>query len=268
MIPTLHSVPIESIKVLPQARKAFSAEAIDALAKSISQVGLLQPLLCSLEGNEFCLIDGGRRLRACLQAGLKDVPVLVAHDRPSAIDALTQQLTCNLQREDLSVLEQAGAIRQLMDQGGMTAEQVAKRLGRSPATISRTLSVLKLPEQLRAQVASGHIPADTAYALARVEDPARQAALAAEVTGGKLTRDALNRKLKRVSRAAARQATGPSRVTALLGGGRSLSLSGAGLSIDSLIETLEQLLTRAKKSKSQGLSLSTFVRTLRDQAAC
>jgi ParB-like chromosome segregation protein Spo0J len=154
-----------------------------------------------------------------------------------------------------------------MDQGKLTAEQVAKRLGQSPATVSRTLSVLKLPEELRAQVASGQIPADTAYLLARVEAPERQAELAAEVVDGKLSRDALTRKLKRVRRAEAQATDGPNRVTALLGGGRSITVGGKGLTLDSLVEALEQLLSRARKSKSQGLSLATFVRTLRDQAA-
>lgn len=263
----LEVVPIDRPSIVPQLRKHFDEAASAGLGISIRESGLQQPLLVRREGDRLIVIDGERRLRACRSIGLKEIPVLVINDPLTVVEVLTRQLACNLQREDLTVLERAEAIRQLMDQGKLTADQVAKRLGQSPATVSRTLSILKLPETIRDQVASGQIPADTAYLLARVETPGQQAALAAEVVGGKLTRDALTRKMKRVGRAEAQAAQGPSRVTAMLGGGRSVSVAGKLLSWDSLIEALEQLLSRARKSKSQGLTLATFVRTLRDQAA-
>lgn len=267
MNPSLQHVPIDRLSVAPQVRKHFDEGAIDGLAASIRESGLQQPLLVRREGERLHVIDGERRLRACRSLGMKEIPVLVVDDPLTVADILTRQLACNLQREDLSPLERGEGIRQLMEHGRMTADQVAKRLGHSPATVSRALSVLRLPEPIRAQVASGQIPADTAYLLARVETPEQQASLAAEVVGGKLTRDALTRKMKRVRRAEAQAKDGPNRVTALLGGGRSVTVGGKGLTLDSLMEALEQLLSRARKSKSQGLSLATFVRTLRDQAA-
>lgn len=267
MSPTTCVLPIADIYVAPQARKRFQEAGLASLAGSISEVGLLQPLLVRREGRRHVVLDGERRLRACTSLGMTELPVVILDDALSIADVLTRQLACDLQREDLTPVERAEAVQQVMESGGMTADQVAKRLGQSPATISRTLSILKLPESLLAEVSSGRIPPDTAYSLARVEDPKRQSELAAEVMEGRLTRDALVRKLKRIKRSVAAPDHGPARVTALLTGGRSITVAGKGLSWESLIDTLEQLLSRAKKSKAQGLSLPTFVRTLRDQAA-
>lgn len=264
---TLDLVPLECVKVSPQVRTQFSTESIDSLAQSIAESGLQQPLLCSQEADSLLLIDGERRLRACRKLGWKMVTVLIAGDRVTAVDALARSLVSNLQREDLNPLDRAEGMRQLMDKGGMTADQVAKRLGQSPATVSRLLPLLGLSDSLKAKLMSGELSADSAYLLSRVDDPVRQAALAEEATSGKLSRDGLQRKLRRVRRAEADGSVGPNRVTALLGAGRSITVTGKGLSLDSLIETLEQLLSKAKKSKSQGLSLATLVRTLRDQAA-
>ncbi|TWT44920.1 Chromosome-partitioning protein Spo0J [Phycisphaerae bacterium RAS1] len=263
---TLQSVPLDRITVAPQVRTQFSAESIAGLAESIAESGLQQPVLCAQEKDTLRLIDGERRFRACHTLGWKTIPVLIAADRVTAVDALASSLVSNLQREDLSPLDRAEGMRQLMEKGAMTADQVAKRLGQSPATVSRQLALLKLPDAIKAKLASGELSADSAYLLARVDDPARQASLAQEAADGKLSRDGLQRKLRRARRAEAGGSVGPNRVTALLGAGRSITVAGKALSLDSLIETLEQLLSRAKRSKSQGLSLATFVRTLRDQA--
>lgn len=267
MSQSLHHAAVDVLVTPSNVRKTFVEAAIEGLSASIHETGLQQPLLVRKDGSKLVVIDGERRLRACRRIGLKEVPVIVIDDPLTIADVLTRQLACNLQREDLSVLERAEAIQNLMEQGSMTADQVARRLGQSPATVSRTLSVLKLPAPLLAHVSSGHIPADSAYALARIDDPALQTELAAEVMGSTLTRDGLMRKLKRVRRAQAAPDKGLARVTAALGGGRSITLAGKGLSWESLVESLEQLLSRARKAKSQGLSLATFVRTLRDQAA-
>jgi len=264
---SLETVAINRLKVKPQVRKHFDDASLDGLAANIREVGLQQPLIVRREDDSLVVLDGERRLRAFSRLGATEVPVLILDDDPSIVDVRLRQLACNLQREDLTPIDRAEAIRQLMDAGSMTADQVAKRLGQSPATVSRTLTVLKLPEDLRAKVASGQIPADAAYLLARIDEPQRQSELAAEVVGGKLSRDALTRKMKRVRRAEAQAKDGPNRITALLGGGRSITVGGKGLTLDSLMEALEQLLSRARKSKSQGLTLTTFVRTLRDQAA-
>jgi hypothetical protein len=112
----------------------------------------------------------------------------------------------------------------------------------------------------------GRISADAAYLLARVDEPQEREALAKDVVSGRLTRDALSRKLRRVQKAEEARVAGPARITAILGEGRAITIAGKALTLDAVIEWVEQLLTRAKKSRSQGLTLETFVRTLKDQA--
>lgn len=268
MSTALLKVPIAQIEVPHNVRRRFDAEQLAELAKSIESVGLQHPLLCGTDGKVYPVIDGERRLRACRDLlHWTEIPVLVVQDRIDAANALTRQLVCNLQRADLDPLERAEGIRDLMERASLNGEQVAATLGLSPAMVSRSLSLLKLPEPVRRQVESGELPADTACILARVSDPAEQTRLLQEVTGKRLSRDALARKLKRVCKAGQHGASGPARVTAALGSGRAVTLVGKGLTLDSVIEWLEQLLAGARKSKSQGLSLETFIRTLRNKAA-
>lgn len=267
MSQSLETASLNRLKVRPQVRKHFDEASLDGLAANIREVGLQQPLIVRREGDTLVVLDGERRLRACARLGMTEVPVVVDDEAPSPVEVLLRQLSCDLQREDLTPVDRAEAVTQMMDVGSMTAARVSKSLGISPASVSRTLKVLNLSADLRAKVANGQISADAAYLLARIEDPTRQTELAAEVVSGKLSRDALARKMKRVRRAETQAKDGPNRVTALLGGGRSITVGGKGLTLDTLMEALEQLLSRARKSKSQGLSLTTFVRTLRDQAA-
>ena len=262
----LRRVPIASIAVRPQTRRQFDDAEIRGLAESIASVGLQQPLLCRLEHGVPVLIDGERRLRALALLNRTDADILIVEGEPGAADHLARQLVCNLQRADLRPVERAEGVRQLMDLAGLNAEAAAARLGRSPATISKWLAVLALPGPIKEQVDSGRIAADAAYRLSRIDDPAEQAALAARLADGQLTRDDLARRLKKSGKPGTRPTGSVPRVTAALGAGRSVTLAGTGLTLDTLIEWIEPLLARARKAKAQGLSLQTFVRTLRDQA--
>jgi ParB family chromosome partitioning protein len=265
MSAVLRTVPVASLTVRPQSRRAIDAESVRELADSIAAVGLQHPILCEEHDGDLVVLDGHRRLMALRDVLLlTEVPVLVKERALAAGLSLAQQLACNLQRADLNPIERAEGIRELMTQTSATSEATAKLLGLSPAAVCRSLSLLRLPEDLRRRVADGSLPADSAYMLARVEDGRRQAVLAAEVLGEKLSRAALARKLKQVERRSSGRP--PARVTAALGGGRSITLAGGGLTLDSIVEWLDQLLGRARKAKQQGLTLETFVRTLRDQA--
>lgn len=263
---TLQSVPVEHIVEKSQPRKVVQPEGLAGLKASITAVGLQQPLLCTPEGDRWLLIDGMRRLLVCRELGWTRVPILVARDQVSAGDVLLRQLICNMQREDLTPIEKAEGIQQYMDMKGLTGGQAAVQLGQSAATVSRMLAVLRLPDPIKLEVAAGRIVADAAYLLGRVNDPERQAEFAQELAHGRLTRDELQRQLRR-TRPRGKRSDTTNRVTAVLDAGRSVTVVGKNLSFDSVIETLEQLLTRARKAKGQGISLATFVRTLRDQAA-
>ena len=263
---TLLTVPIDHIKVRPQVRTQFDADRLKGLAASIEESGLQQPLLCVRDGSGYRLLDGECRLRACIQLGWSEIPILLLEAGITDADGLVRQLVCNLQRTDINPVEKARGIHEFMQRSGLTGEQAAKKLGLSAADVSRSLSLLKLPASLLEQVADATLPADAAYQLSRVADPREQAVLAAEVTGKRLTRDALARKLRRVRQTEASNDRGPSRVTAMLGEGRAITFAGKSLTLDAIVECMEPLLAKARKARTQGISLQTFIRTLKDQA--
>lgn len=140
---------IASIEPNPhQPRRIFEATSLEELAASIGELGLLQPLLVRTKGEgRFELIAGERRFRAAQMAGLQSVPVLVVEtdDRGSLERALVE----NIHREDLNPLEEASAYRQLLDEGGLTQEQLAKRLSRNRVTIANSLRLLDLPVEIQ-----------------------------------------------------------------------------------------------------------------------
>jgi ParB family chromosome partitioning protein len=187
---------------------------------------------------------------------------------PSPDEMVEIQLIENTQRKNLRPLELATALQQLISISGMTATQVAGRLGLSAASVSRSLKLLELPEAIQLQVDRGEISASSAYEIARIEDAEKQAALAGQVADGRLTRDALSGARKATNRRGVHSsAAAPSRVTAKLGGGRSLTIAGSGLaSLEVLIQWLEELLSKARKVRAQNLELGTFIKMLRDQA--
>ena len=142
-------VPVQNVEPNPyQPRKHFEPEALAELAHSISQYGVLQPLLVSPMGDgRYMLIAGERRLRASKLANLSMVPVIIS-------DYTTQQiaeiaLIENLQREDLHYLEEADGYEKLMDQFHLTQESMASRVGKKQSTIANKLRLLKLSEKIR-----------------------------------------------------------------------------------------------------------------------
>ncbi|MCC7390156.1 MAG: ParB/RepB/Spo0J family partition protein [Phycisphaerales bacterium] len=263
--PVLLRVPIREIVIEGQPRRRFDAEALQSLAASIAASGLQHPPLCRKEGDRLVLVDGERRVRACLLLGVEEITVLVAEGAADAAEVLTRQLACNLQREDLGPIERAEGIRSLMERGSLTAEQAGERLGLSGGSVTKSLALLKLPPAIREHVASGTIAADAGYQLSRVADAAEQSRLAEELVCNRLTRDGLTRTLKRRrSKGSGRKA--PRRVVLPAGPARTITLTGESLSIDELVECLEGLLAGARKARSQGLSLETFARAARDRA--
>ncbi len=262
----LRTVPISHINIAPQVRKNFDAVSLGELAGSIASVGLQHPPLCREREGAFEIVDGERRFRACVELlGWKEMPILVMLDEADATNTLARQLVCNLQRADLNVIEKGLGIQSLMTRADVPANGVAKLLGLSGAAITRALRPLTLPEDIQQLVIKGDICADSAYMLSRLDDPDEQRRLAGELAGGRMSRDALARKLKSSRRSGERRAAGATRCTAVLGN-CSVTFDGPGLSLDTMIEWVEQLLSRARKAKSQGLTLQTFASALRDQA--
>jgi len=171
-------IAIDSIAPNPrQPRRTFDDEALEELAASIAEVGLLQPVVVrSLGGSRYELVMGERRWRASQRAGLDYIPAIVreTHDDQMLRDALIE----NLHRQQLDPLEEAAAYQQLLDDFGATHEQLAQKIGRSRPHISNTLRLLNLPPAVQRRLAAGVISAGHARALLPLEDPKAQERLA------------------------------------------------------------------------------------------
>jgi ParB family chromosome partitioning protein len=185
----LRVVPISHIRPNAfQPRSHFDEESMGSLAASIREVGLLQPVLVrELEGEEdsYELIAGERRWRAARRAGLQTIPVLVqvADD----VASLEQALVENLHRVDLNALEEAAAYQQLIDEFGLTHEQVATRMGKGRATVTNTLRLLQLPAGAQRALAERTISAGHARALLGTPDRALQEKMVDQIVDQGLT---------------------------------------------------------------------------------
>lgn len=167
---TYLEIPVDDIKPNPdQPRSRFDDEALSELAASITEVGMLQPVVVSRteDGTHF-LIAGERRWRAARKAGLATIPAVVRGDTGET--TLVEALVENVQRQDLTPLEEAHAYKQLLENTGMTQEQVAERVGKSRPAVSNTLRLLQLPGPVQSLVDSGSLNAGHARALLGLED--------------------------------------------------------------------------------------------------
>jgi len=169
-----------------QPRKSFDDEALGELADSIRQHGVLQPILArpAMDGS-YIIVAGERRWRAARLAGLEEVPVIVREmdDSQAAQLALIE----NLQREDLNPMEEALAIKQLMEGYGLSQEQVAEKIGKSRPEVANRLRLLGLPEDIAGYVAEKKISAGHARALLSIEDETLRSAAVKDILEGRLT---------------------------------------------------------------------------------
>jgi ParB family chromosome partitioning protein len=164
-----------------QPRQVFEEEALAELVHSITEVGLLQPVVVRRTGEDsYELIMGERRWRAAQEAGLTAIPAIVRDTDDN--DMLRDALLENLHRSQLNPLEEAAAYGQLLEDFGCTHDELAQRIGRSRPQISNTLRLLKLSPAVQRRVAAGVLSAGHARALLTVEDPDLQDRLAARVT--------------------------------------------------------------------------------------
>src|SRR3954471_1870417 len=173
----LQEIPISSIRPNPQQpREHFDEESLAALAESIREVGVLQPILVRAAGDGFELIAGERRWRAARRIGLQTIPGIVR----TADDAsmLQQAIVENVQREELNPLEEAAAYQQLIEDFSLTHDDVASRVGRSRTSITNTLRLLQLPPAIQRYVKEGQLRMGHARALLATPDRAFQEQLA------------------------------------------------------------------------------------------
>jgi ParB family transcriptional regulator, chromosome partitioning protein len=177
---TLHQIPTELIDAnRRQPRKSFADESLGELAASIRARGVLQPVLVTaVAGGRYELIAGERRLRAARLAGLDRIPALVRTSEEG--ERLELALIENMAREDLNPVETARACAALVDELGLSKEEVGRRVGRSRAAISNMVRLLDLPDEVLAMLESGELTEGHGRAILQVRDRAAQRSLARE----------------------------------------------------------------------------------------
>jgi len=174
----LLEIPISSISPNPkQPRQVFDEEALEELKASIREVGLLQPIVVREVGpDKYELVMGERRWRAAQAVGRETIPAIVRDTRDDAM--LRDALLENIHRVNLNPLEEASAYQQLLEEFGVTHEELARRIGRSRPQISNTIRLLNLPASVQRRVAAGVLSAGHARALLGLDDPEAQEELA------------------------------------------------------------------------------------------
>jgi ParB family transcriptional regulator, chromosome partitioning protein len=192
---TQHPTPVPHVRLIPweqivpnpnQPRKHYDEQALQELADSIRQHGILQPLLVLQRGNErFELVAGERRHRAAKIAGVTLIPVIIQQltDQQQAEISLIE----NLQREDLSPVETARAFQTLMHEFGMTQTGIARRIGKSQSAISHLLRLLQLPEEILEALNRGELQEGHAQALLKIEDTELRERLCQKVIAERLS---------------------------------------------------------------------------------
>lgn len=196
-----HGLRILAIEALrpgaEQPRKRFDADRLRELADSIRHHGILQPIVVAPivgEPGEYTIIAGERRWRAAQLAGLHEVPAII-RDAPES-ERLELAMIENLQRQDLDAIEEAQALRQLMDIKGYTQEQVAERIGKDRSTVANTLRLLGLPLRLQGMVHDGRLGMGHARALLGLDDLTAMSELADQVIRDALSVRAVERAVR------------------------------------------------------------------------
>lgn len=179
-----------------QPRTQFREEALRELAESIRSAGIVQPLVLRKNGERYQLIAGERRWRAAQIAGLRRAPAIL-RDIPDS-QALEMTLVENIQREDLSAIEQAKAFQRLIAEFGLTQDEVGQRTGKDRVTISNTLRLLNLDKYIQEMIDAGRLTAGHGRALLSIEDLRLRKAVAERAARGGLT-------VRQIERLAARK---------------------------------------------------------------
>ncbi len=172
----IEKIPLAKIVTNPdQPRKYFDEEALQELARSIKRHGIVQPLVVIKSGNQYRIVAGERRFRAANKAGLNEVPAIVRSMKD--LEELEIALIENVQRVDLSPLEQAISIQKLHDQFSLGYDAIAVRLGKATTTVHNIVRLLGLPDNAKEALSSGKITEGHARSILAVKEPSKQTEL-------------------------------------------------------------------------------------------
>lgn len=173
-------IPVDALQANPrQPRTVFDEESLAELTFSITEIGLLQPVVVRRTADGYELIAGERRLRACQEAGMSTIPAIIRTTDDT--EMLREALLENLHRADLNPLEEAAAYSQMLADFGCTQDELATRIGRSRPQVTNTLRLLKLPTSVQTKVAAGVISAGHARALLSLDSPEQMEAMAQRI---------------------------------------------------------------------------------------
>lgn len=176
----LSFIPIDSIEANPyQPRQEFDSEALEELAQSIKEHGVITPITVTKIGNKYQLIAGERRLKASKLAGLKEIPAYIRVATENEI--MEMALVENIQREDLNAIEIALSFQALIEECKLTQEQMSEKIGKSRPTITNYLRLLKLPAQVQIALRDESLTMGHARAIINVEDQETQLRLMNEI---------------------------------------------------------------------------------------
>ncbi len=197
---TVQEIALEKIVPNPmQPRRQFDEKALESMAESVKSQGVLQPVLVRKKDDKFILIAGERRFRAAKLAGLKAVPAITL-ERKDESEMLQMALVENIQREDLNPMEEAEAYRQLVDEAGLTQNQIATQVGKSRTAIANTLRLLNLPDKIKTFMREGKLTEGHARAILALDNDLARVRLAERIVAESLSVRTAEDSVKRVKR--------------------------------------------------------------------
>jgi len=204
----LREIPVDLIAPNPdQPRREFDEDALVSLSESIAELGILQPLVVRPKADgSYELVAGERRLRAAKTAGLDHVPAVVRETRDD--ERLELALVENMAREDLNPLEEARALATLVDDLGLSKEEVARRVGRSRVAVTNMIRTLELPDEVLAMLAGGDLTGGHARALLLAKDQSTRLRLARDARAGGWSVRHLEERARAAQRSRADRRTG------------------------------------------------------------
>ncbi|MDD5016617.1 MAG: ParB/RepB/Spo0J family partition protein [Eubacteriales bacterium] len=182
-----------------QPRKIFNDEKLSELAQSIDAYGIVQPIIVQKKGQRYIIIAGERRYRAARIAGLRSVPAVIKEYSKRAF--MEVSLIENLQREDLNPIEEAEAMRLLMDEHELTQDELSSRIGKSRSAVANTLRLLSLPERVRDMVMAGDLSSGHARCLVSLDSDDEKIRAAQKIVSGGLSVRATEELIKAIGNA-------------------------------------------------------------------
>jgi ParB/RepB/Spo0J family partition protein len=249
-------------------RMEFDEQSIQGMMKSLEAVKMLQPIRVHIVDGKPVIIDGARRCMSAIRLDWDEVPIVIDSKVLNEAETIQRQLIANCQHEHLNVVERAMGIFELKELTKWSSSVLADQIGLTDSEITKSLAILTLPKESLEMVRQGAIAASCAYELTKVKDPVFQASLAEQLSQGKLTRDELVGAIRKKKTNAVPKPKDQSTIRAMasLDANRTVTVTGPSLDMAGFIASLEELLNKARKERTRGVVLSTFIRVLRDQA--